>query len=249
MDPHQTKIFTAILITSIVLGTVLIYFIISLVRHQRKNLELHKKNILAEIAGLEHDRTRIATDLHDELGPLLAAINLTISSFELHHPYDIEEKTKTIDRINQLIKRLREISYDLMPNKLTRNGLVSAVEEFIVMAKKDRSVTFNFSYPDNFVCNQNLSINIFRIIQESVHNSMKHADATAITISFEKHPRKLILGISDNGVGFDHFMALKEGTGFGLRSLLSRTQIMGGDMYIDSKPGKGTRYTFEIPTS
>ena len=98
MDPHQTKIYTAILITSIVLGTVLIYFIISLVRHQRKNMELHKKNIIAEIAGLEKDRSRIAADLHDELGPKLASVKLAIDNFDLNLADDIEQRNKTKSR-------------------------------------------------------------------------------------------------------------------------------------------------------
>lgn len=249
MDPYQTKIYIAILITSVVLGTVIIYFIISMMRHQRKNLELHKKNIMAEIAGLEKDRSRIAADLHDEIGPMLAAIKLNINDFDLNAPEDLKQISKTNDHIDGLIKRLREISFDLMPNSLIRKGLVMGLKELINYINNDQNVTFNFTYDDNFATDQNLSINIYRIVQESIHNALKHADATAITISLEKNSHKLILGVSDNGRGFDHTLAFKKSQGFGLRSLLSRTQILGGEMFIESKPGKGTRYTFEIPIS
>src|SRR5688500_14325525 len=100
MDTEETKIYVTLLISSFVIGAVIIYFIISLLRHQRKNLELHKKNILAEVAGLEKDRSRIAADLHDEIGPMLAAIKLNINAFELHNPEDLEQIAITNQRID-----------------------------------------------------------------------------------------------------------------------------------------------------
>src|ERR1043166_2061459 len=83
MDPHATNIYNAILISCVALGIIIFYFAISLVRHQRKNLQLRKKNIMAEITGLEKERARIAADLHDELGPMLSAIKMRMNSFEL----------------------------------------------------------------------------------------------------------------------------------------------------------------------
>src|SRR5688572_19754084 len=164
MDPQQTKIYIAILITAIVVGVLIIYFIISLLRHQRRNLELHKKNILAEIAALEQDRSRIAADLHDEIGPMLAAIKLNINGFDLHHPDDMEQIATTNKRIDTLIKRLREISFDLMPNALVRKGLVMGLKELIKYVNKDQRLTFNFTHPDTLEIDQNMSINIYRIV-------------------------------------------------------------------------------------
>lgn len=131
MDAHQTTIFTAILLTSLIIGGILLFFIISLVRQQRRNNELYKAKILAEITTLENERTRVANDLHDELGPLLSAIKFKLSSIETHLPEDEIVMQETSEHIVDIIRRMREISNDLMPNTLIRKGLVFAIEEFI----------------------------------------------------------------------------------------------------------------------
>lgn len=247
MDQSQTKIYFAVLITAVVVGTIIIYFIISLLRQNRMNLELHKKNVMAEIAGLEKDRARIATDLHDEIAPLVAAIKLNMNSFDLSKPEDIQLITISNKHFDTLMKRLREISFGLMPNSLIRKGLIVGLEELINYVHIDQRVTYNFRHADNFTLDKNMSINIYRIVQESIHNSLKHANPKTINISLNKIAGKLILEISDDGPGFDHEMVLKESTGFGLRSMLSRTQMMRGDMFIETKEGEGSHFIFEIP--
>src|SRR5688500_16519366 len=130
MDAQETRIYTAIVITAIVIGIIITYFIISMLRHQRRNIELHKRSLQVEIEALEKDRARIASDLHDELGPLLSAVKMKINSFELHDADDLKEAEKTNEHIDTILKRMREISFDLMPATLLRKGLVTAVCEF-----------------------------------------------------------------------------------------------------------------------
>jgi len=79
MDPEETKIYIAVLIAAAVIAVILIYFIYTILKQQRKNLTLHKEKIQAEIVTLEHERKRIASDLHDELGPLLSSVRMQIS--------------------------------------------------------------------------------------------------------------------------------------------------------------------------
>ena len=74
MDARETKIYIAIIITAVVLGLIILYFALSIVRQQRRNISLQKALILAEIATLEKERSRIAADLHDDLGPVLSVI-------------------------------------------------------------------------------------------------------------------------------------------------------------------------------
>ncbi len=247
MDAQETRIYTAIISTSLVLGIIIIYFIISIIRHQRRNIELHKKNILAEITQIEKERARIAADLHDDLGPLLAAVKMKINSFELHQKGDHIEMEKTNHHIDEILKRIREISFDLMPNSLLRKGLVIAIKEFIDYLNKSSAIKFYFKYHDEIKLTEQHSINLYRIIQETVHNSIKHARATQLHIVLKPVKQNLVLIIMDDGVGFDYNKESKETIGFGLRSLLSRTEIMQGHMFLESEKGKGTTYTFEIP--
>jgi len=247
MDAQEANLYRAIIITCAVLGIIIIFFIISITRQQRKNLELHRQNILAEITALEKERSRIASDLHDELGPVLSAIKMKINSFELHDPDDIIQMNKTNEHIDQLIKRVRGISYDLMPSSLIRKGLSTALKEFFDYSNNGSSVKFRYHATSDFTLSEQKSINVYRIVQEIVHNTMKHAGASLVTLDAEIKDKELHMTIAEDGKGFDFEKASKESAGFGLRGLVSRTEMIGGHMYLDSVPGKGTKYTFVIP--
>lgn len=246
MDAQETSLYTAILIASIIIGIIIIYFVVSIIMQQRKNLELHKRNILTEITALEKERARIAADLHDELGPLLSAVKMKINSFELADEEDQVEIAKTNQHIDSMIKRVREISFDLMPSALIRKGLLVAVREFVDYVMKSNALQIAVQAPERLDLPEQKAVNLYRIIQEVIHNTVKHAHATRLAIELRTEKNKLVLKTQDNGTGFNPD-ALGENTGLGLRSLLSRTEIMNGTMYLDSKKGEGTTITFEIP--
>jgi signal transduction histidine kinase len=248
MDAPETSLFTAVLIICFVVGVIIIYFIISIVRQQRKNLELNRENILAEITAMEKERARIAADLHDELGPMLAAVKLKINSFELTDEDDKREVERTNEHIDGLIRRMREISYDLLPGMLTRKGLVQAIQQFVEYTTNANSLEIELDLPQaSIYIDEQKSIHLFRIIQEIIHNTIKHSGATKLKIMMHEKKGLLILSTIDNGLGFDYHAVSKSERGIGLRSLLSRTEMIGGVMYIESAPKKGTEYSFEIP--
>lgn len=248
MDAQENRIFTAILITAIVLGTVIIYFIISILRQQRKNLALHKQNILAEVIQIEKERARIAHDLHDELGPLLSAVKMKINSFELSDKEDKIQVEKTNTHIDEVIKRIREISFNLMPNSLLRKGLAPAVKELVGYLNNSTKIKFYFKSELSPELSEEIAVNLYRIIQEVVHNTIKHAKATEFQIELTTDKNQVVLNMKDNGIGFDYTNESRENVGFGLRSLLRRSEILNGKMYIESGINKGTTYIFEIPT-
>lgn len=247
MDAQETNIYHAIVITSIVLGIIIVFFIISITRLQRKNLELHRLNILAEITSLERVRSRIAADLHDELGPVLSAVKMKINSFELSDEVDRIQMEKTNVHIDELLKRIRDISFDLMPNSLVRKGLLIALKEFVDYLNNDSNIKFIFECECDFQVSEQKAVNIYRIVQETVHNTIKHSAATKFCLKVKTVNKKLHMTIMDNGIGFDYEKESAENIGFGLRGLVSRTEVIGGQMYMDSIPGKGTTYSFEIP--
>lgn len=246
MDAKETSIYAAVLIISIVLGIIITYFIISIIRQQRKNLELYKQSIHTEITTLERERTRMAADLHDEVGPVLSAVKLKLNSLDVTSEDDVIEVKKTNDQIDNLLRRMREISFDLMPNSLIRKGLAAAINEFVDYCSKSSSLQIKFQF-ENIALTQLQSINLYRIIQEIIHNTIKHARATELLMALRREKTTLVLTTQDNGIGFSYDSRSKEASGLGLRNLLSRTEIIGGKMFFESKKGKGTTYIFEIP--
>jgi len=246
MDPHETKIYTAILIVSIIGGSILLFFIISMLLQHRRNIALYKSKIQAEITTLENERTRVSADLHDELGPLLFTVKFKLSSIETN-----EEDQKALEDANthldDIIQRIREISNNLMPGTLLRKGVYFAIEEFIAGLAKASPVHISFTYNTVVELPKEKAINLYRIVQEIIHNTLKHARASSLHISLNVTGSKLILTSNDDGIGFDYSNERKENTGLGLRNLLSRSELMGGDMFVESQPGAGTKYTIEIP--
>jgi len=246
MDAHQTSIYSAILIVSIIGGSILIFFIISMLLQHRRNIALYRSKIQAEITTLENERTRVSADLHDELGPLLFTIKFKLSSIETN-----TEDQKALEDANthldDIIQRIREISNDLMPGTLLRKGVYFAIEEFIDGLAKASQVHITFTYDTIVELPKEKAINLYRIAQEIIHNTLKHAKASSLHIELNAMDSKLIFTSHDDGTGFDYSTERKENTGLGLRNLLSRAELMGGNMYVESKPGEGTTYTIEIP--
>jgi two-component system, NarL family, sensor kinase len=248
MDEKEARFYTAILIVCAVVGVIIAYFIVSIIRQQRRTVRLYKQSLLTEITTLEKERSRMASDLHDEVGPLLSAIKLRIGSLDIHGEEDEEEVRKTETQLDTLIKRMREISFDLMPTSLTRKGLAAALNEFIEYCSKSNVLKISFKYVD-IQLTQAQSINLYRIVQEIIHNTIKHAEALELLIELKKEKNKIVLATKDNGKGFDYEEKSGEAKGLGLQNLLRRSEIIGGKMFFESKKGKGTTYIFEIPTT
>jgi len=247
MDAKETTLFTAIIVSAVIIGSILAYFIISIIRHQRRNQRLYKSKIMAEVTTLEKERSRMASDLHDELGPVLSSVKLKVNCLDIETEEDKLQLEKINGNIDDIIQRMREISNDLMPSTLVRKGLVAAVNEAIEKTSKSGGLKIIFQNEEPVALETEKAIHVYRIIQEVIHNTIKHAQATSLHINLARKNSKLILTTKDDGIGFKHSRILQEASGLGLRNLLSRTEILDGEMYIDSSKEKGTEYVFELP--
>lgn len=247
MDPQEKEFYNALIVVVTVVGVVLIYFIVTIIRYQRKSMRLHKEKIQAEIDTLENERKRIAADLHDELGPLLSAVKLQINNLDTTQPEDKALITKSSAHIDSIIKKLREISNNLLPNTLVRKGLKRAIEEFTENTAETHKLQIKFICEQEPPLEQNAEINIYRMVQEITHNTIKHARADWLIIKLSMDNDRIFLMTSDNGAGFDFFAMRRDNSGLGLRNLQSRAEVMGGELSCNSEAGKGTTYTIEIP--
>ncbi|GAB4093292.1 sensor histidine kinase [Flaviaesturariibacter terrae] len=249
MDPQETRLYYAILIACGVVGLIIVFFIISIIRQQRRNLVLHRQNMLAEITTLEKERARMARDLHDELAPVLAAVKMRINSFALTDADDVAELDRTSEHIDNLMKRIREITFDLMPSSLERNGFASAAREFLDYVRRSGGLDIRFECTTSATLDDARAVNLYRILQEVVQNTIKHAGARRLVVSLQQEKKELVLATTDDGQGFDHEALLgpSRSGGIGLRSLRSRVEIMNGAFFCESRKGKGTSYIFRIP--
>lgn len=246
MDPHETKIYNAILIAAGILGIIVVYFIITIIRNQRRHLKLEHANLLVEITTLENERKRIVSDLHDELGPLLSVVKFQIMSLDTNQEEDLALIDKANANLDNILDRIRDICNQLMPQALIRKGLIMAINEFIGELDNKTPIQMNFKYED-IPIPASAEIHLYRMIQEIVNNAIKHSGASKLDINLFANNNKLVVTLKDNGRGFSTEQATADNKGLGLKNILSRIDILRGDLYLASDSTNGTSYTIEIP--
>lgn len=245
MDTNETTIYYAVLITGIVLGIILFYFAMTIYRSHNKHFRLLRKHVLSEIELLETERTRIARDLHDEIGPMLTISQIQVSTVTGATEKDHEHLSKAAATIDQLHERFAEIAQNLTPKALVTKGLQTALEDIIEQYREISSIDIKFVYTLSTKLTNVYALHIYRIVQELLHNSVKHSGASTIVLQIAERKRTLYLFYSDNGKGIN--LNGKESSGLGLGSLKSRAIILGGKMNCTSSSKNGTEYFFELP--
>jgi signal transduction histidine kinase/ligand-binding sensor domain-containing protein len=210
------------------------------------------------IASQEAERKRIAAEMHDSLGQRLVVIKnlayllLRAKKAAPAEDSDAQTITEISEEASSAIAETREISYNLRPFQLDRLGLTKAIEAMIRTTGIASGIRFT-SELDNIddIFPEDLRINFYRIIQESLGNIMKHAQATEVTVRVKRRIENVILTIEDNGRGFtlDERSPQPSRSGFGLTGMGERARLLGGVLKVRSTQGRGTTVLFEIPLS
>ena len=245
MHEPQITLYTALIISFLILAVIIFLFVASMVRQHKKRIELYKAKLAAEISTLENERKRISADLHDDLGPLLSVIKFKLNDMEVlpGNEMSLQETEQNIDLV---VKKLRQISNDLMPATLLRKGLLYAVEEFSTNINSIGKINISFGYSDLPPLSDRIAINVYRIIFEIVHNALKHSEANGLEINLYIAGHELIVETSDDGKGFD-VHGENDKHGHGLLNIVNRTEFLSGQFFVESAPGEGTSYKIQIP--
>ena len=213
------------------------------------NVKTQNNNTKYLIRGQEKERKRLAEEIHDGVGPSLSTIKLNID-LETSKTTDADTKLNLQEistQISEISTEIRQISHDLMPASLLDFGLIAGIENQIAKLNQYEGLTIllnNELATDKTSFTQEQELNIFRIVQESMHNSIKHAKCSEINIHLKSDDNSLLVKITDNGSG------LKDKTspeGIGLRNIKTRTKSLGGRTRITSKENQGLTIKLSIP--
>ena len=221
----------------------------------QKNIELLKKqelkSIKAMINGQEAERKRIAKDLHDRLGSMLSMVKLNYKSIEDSIAKVKEENKKQYSQANALLDEacntVREIAHNMVSGVLTKFGLVAALED--LKNTIEGTNTFQLELVTHGLDNRlenNLEIELYGIVQELIHNVIKHAKANEVSVQLLKRVDGVNLTVIDDGIGFDNSKEESK-SGMGLKSVASRVQELNGVFDIDTGKGNGTTIAVDIP--
>ncbi len=214
--------------------------------YQREKIRQNEFSRLL-IESQEKERKRISGELHDSLGQNLLVIKNQLEFFRQKYDNDNNELDTISDLIKDSITEVKGLSSDLHPHQLERLGLVKAVKGMLNKVSSTCAVEINTDIDDLEGCfGKEQEINIFRIIQESVNNIIKHSDAQSGFVGIRRNGSSIIIIIEDNGKGFntaDAALKQKFDEGLGLKSIAERVRLIGGSLSIVSNAGIGTKIT------
>jgi signal transduction histidine kinase len=212
-------------------------------RHQRKAEALQEAFSQELIMNQENERRRISRELHDSVGQNILFIKNQLQ----RQPQDRPEQL--MDSIDAALEEVRNISKALYPNQLEKYGLESAVDALCELTRESSGifVSHDLSGIDEKL-SRDARINFYRIIQECLSNTLKHAEATAVRISTTILPNKVELVVQDNGKGFDKsILERKSQRSFGMINLEERVKMLKGKFDLETAANKGTKMTFLFP--
>lgn len=243
-DYNQRQIILLIMVSvALLVALVLIIFYFRL---SRKGI-IRKKLINAALETETNERRRIARDLHDGLGPLLSAVNHYFQAFLDAKPDKrefIQERLQKV--ISEAIDEVSRISHNISPHVLEKHGLSTAINN--LMAPLAANGKYEISAITNLEGRPDpkSELTVYRCITELLNNTIRHAEATQITLDLSQSGNQLLLTYTDNGKGID--FSRQQTTGMGLHNLKNRVESSGGTISILSSPGSGIFVTINIPS-
>jgi two-component system, NarL family, sensor kinase len=248
----------------ILIGSAVILLLLSLLSYrnykqkqklqQQRIAELEAEKHLAAaeavLKGEEQERTRLAKDLHDGLGGMLSGIKYSFQTMKgnlVMTPENHQAFERSMDMLDSSIKEMRRVAHNMMPEALVKFGLDTALKDFCNDINQSGAlrVTYQAIGLENGTIEQTTAIAIYRIVQELINNTMKHASAKTAIVQVTKTDGNISITVEDDGKGFDPVI-LKGGRGIGWSNIQSRIEYLKGKLDVQSEPGKGTSVLIEL---
>jgi two-component system, NarL family, sensor histidine kinase UhpB len=199
------------------------------------------------LAAQEHERSRIARELHDEVGQTLTAIALEAErAAETGSGPEREAWTRIAAWAQSSVEELRRIARELRPEALDDLGLINAFIALCARVAEQTGIRVERRLPNSLPEHSpEIDLVVYRIAQESLTNVMRHADASRVLVSLEPHDDRIVLTVCDDGRGITD--AEQSDTGTGLAGMRERALLVGGAISIQSSPGAGTEVKLDVP--
>jgi two-component system, NarL family, sensor kinase len=252
------------IVNYILIGSAAALLIISILliinyRHKRKNhlqrineLETQQQLTATEavLKGEERERTRLAKDLHDGLGGMLSGIKYSFNNMKgnlVMTPENTQAFERSMDMLDSSIKEMRRVAHNMMPEALVKFGLDTALQDFCSEINQSGALKINYQSIglENAAIDQTIAITIYRIVQELINNTMKHAAAKKAIVQVTKSNGLLTVTVEDDGKGLNPEI-LSSAKGIGWTNIQSRVDFLKGKLDVNTWDGKGTSVLIEL---
>ncbi|MEQ1553825.1 MAG: ATP-binding protein, partial [Ferruginibacter sp.] len=236
----------------IFIGSFLIIFYKKKNAHTAKLLEQEnnftKALLQTQIEIQEQTLTNISQELHDNVGQTLSLAKLNLNTLKWQNIEQVKEQINlSKDLITQSLINIRDIAKSMLGEKITEIGLQQAIQNELKILQLSGKYQIQFTCIENTLeLTPQKELLAFRVIQEALHNIIKHADATKIDIEIAKKMQQILITITDNGKGFDAQKLLASNTGVGLTNMKNRAALINAVVLITSTPNIGTKFTLSI---
>ena len=197
----------------------------------------------AILEGQDKERKRVAAELHDSLGSILVTLNMYADTLQSNDKSENDLVRKISETAQLANEETRKISHSLDSGMLKHFGLEAAIKQLSEAVSTSRKIEFLSTILLQAAITTETSLEIYRIIQELVNNSLKHSHCTTIRLELNSIEDNLNLIYEDNGIGF---LQSEITPGMGLRNIENRVSKLNGDLTIDSSPNKGSTFIIEI---
>jgi PAS domain S-box-containing protein len=201
----------------------------------------------------EEERAKVAREIHDELGQAMTAIKMDLTALMRELPVDRKEPLIRIERslkiVDGTIQAVRRIATELRPGILDDLGIAAAVEWAAGEFEARTGITCHVRVPDSDIAlDAERATALFRILQETLTNIARHANATEVDVTLAQRKGDLLLEVHDNGKGISN-KDLSEGQSLGILGMRERALLLGGELTISGAQGKGTTVKVRIPAA
>lgn len=222
-------------------------------QQQRINeLETEKKlaATAAVLKGEEQERTRLSKDLHDGLGGMLSGIKYALHTMKdnlILTPDNARAFERSMDMLDSSIREMRRVAHNMMPEALVKFGLDTALRDFCkdITESGALKVSYQSIATENLQLDNTTAITIYRIVQELLNNTIKHAAATSALVQLTKADGALTVTVEDDGKGFDPAI-LQQAKSMGWNNIRNRVEFLRGKMDLHAQPGTGTSVNIEF---
>lgn len=216
--------------------------------HQKIESDYQKELLKTSITSQEEERSRIAKELHDDVGAMLTTTKLYFS--QINSELTTEElqniTQKTSGFLDDMIQSVRTISQDLRPVILEKLGLVEAVQSLVQQVQDSGKIEVSFTDATAHPVAKSKELNLYRIIQELITNTIKHADATTINLELKNEGDALLIIYEDNGKGLNK-KNLTHKKGLGLKNIESRLSVLSGTISFLGDATSGLKVKITCP--
>lgn len=253
--PPESTVTLGAVIDACMLTVVLAPLLWFLIVKPLQNLASTRQRLLAQaLSAQEHERRRIARDLHDSLGQAITSLMVGLRVIEEASTQpEVQAQVRELRRIgSETHDDVRRLARGLRPAILDDAGLMPALERYLqeLSAAQQVETSLDASCHEESRFSENIETSVFRIVQEAAHNAIRHGKAKHLRVKLRCDSNNLFVDVEDDGCGFKVDSSIKAhhiNSPFGLLSIHERACLLGGEASVSSRPGSGTSIHVKIP--